>query len=108
MELAVPASLLTWRPGPFHRALAALPVNFPSPVTPVRTDEAPDDARAFSPAPAPAETGAPQDGSRQTGWSGASPHGLAAILSTAREQRPEPNTALQRWWNSATKFLRGL
>ncbi|MER7194799.1 cytochrome P450 [Streptomyces flaveolus] len=28
IELAVPAGLLTWRPGPFHRALNALPVRF--------------------------------------------------------------------------------
>ncbi|MGC0334517.1 cytochrome P450 [Streptomyces sp. SAI-170] len=28
IELAVPAALLTWRPGPFHRALTALPVRF--------------------------------------------------------------------------------
>ncbi|MEV6139218.1 cytochrome P450 [Nocardia sp. NPDC051990] len=36
MELAVPADELAWRPGPFHRALAALPVVFPkSPPLPV-------------------------------------------------------------------------
>ena len=29
MELAVPAEELEWRPGPFHRALTALPVRFP-------------------------------------------------------------------------------
>ncbi|MGW1740325.1 cytochrome P450 [Nocardia sp. NPDC001965] len=29
LELAVPVSELQWRPGPFHRALAALPVTFP-------------------------------------------------------------------------------
>ncbi|WP_174189826.1 cytochrome P450 [Nocardia barduliensis] len=29
MRLAVPASQLQWRPGPFHRALSALPVVFP-------------------------------------------------------------------------------
>lgn len=29
MELAVPRSQLTWRPGPFHRALSSLPVTFP-------------------------------------------------------------------------------
>jgi cytochrome P450 len=28
-RLAVPAGELTWRTGPFHRALAALPVAFP-------------------------------------------------------------------------------
>ncbi|WP_062989185.1 cytochrome P450 [Nocardia anaemiae] len=29
MRLAIPAENLTWRPGPFHRALSALPVVFP-------------------------------------------------------------------------------
>ncbi|MFC4372872.1 cytochrome P450 [Nocardia halotolerans] len=29
LELAVPADELVWRPGPFHRALAGLPVSFP-------------------------------------------------------------------------------
>ena len=29
VELAVPAGELAWRPGPFHRALAALPVRYP-------------------------------------------------------------------------------
>ncbi|PXX71650.1 cytochrome P450 [Nocardia tenerifensis] len=29
LELATPASELVWRPGPFHRALATLPVRFP-------------------------------------------------------------------------------
>ncbi|TYB46799.1 cytochrome P450 [Actinomadura chibensis] len=29
MELAVPVEELEWRPGPFHRALTALPVRFP-------------------------------------------------------------------------------
>lgn len=38
MELAVPASMLVWRPGPFHRALSALPVNFP-PVGDLPADE---------------------------------------------------------------------
>lgn len=30
MKLAVPATELVWRPGPFHRALSALPVTFPA------------------------------------------------------------------------------
>ncbi|WP_438944191.1 cytochrome P450 [Nocardia gipuzkoensis] len=29
IQLAIPADASTWRPGPFHRALAALPVTFP-------------------------------------------------------------------------------
>ncbi|MFE2727273.1 cytochrome P450 [Kitasatospora sp. NPDC059327] len=35
MRLAVPTDQLRWRPGPFHRALASLPVQFPASV-PVR------------------------------------------------------------------------
>ena len=35
IELAVPVSELRWRPGPFHRALTALPVTFP-PSPPLR------------------------------------------------------------------------
>ncbi|MEU6068790.1 cytochrome P450 [Streptomyces sp. NPDC047082] len=30
VELAIPVEELTWRPGPFHRALAALPVVYPA------------------------------------------------------------------------------
>ncbi|GAA5061533.1 cytochrome P450 family protein [Nocardia callitridis] len=37
MSLAEPLAQMSWRPGPFHRALAALPVTFPkSPRLPVR------------------------------------------------------------------------
>ncbi|MFF4449964.1 cytochrome P450 [Streptomyces sp. NPDC001502] len=32
MDLACPPDALTWRPGPFHRALAHLPVLFPAPI----------------------------------------------------------------------------
>ncbi|MFK4540904.1 cytochrome P450 [Streptomyces tendae] len=39
VELAVPEDSLTWRPGPFNRALATLPARF-TPVRPVRRGEA--------------------------------------------------------------------
>ncbi|WP_328786577.1 MULTISPECIES: hypothetical protein [unclassified Streptomyces] len=32
MGLACPPDALAWRPGPFHRALAHLPVLFPAPI----------------------------------------------------------------------------
>ncbi|WST79332.1 cytochrome P450 [Streptomyces sp. NBC_01136] len=38
VELAVPVEELVWRPGPFHRAPAALPVRFPPTTTVVRPD----------------------------------------------------------------------
>lgn len=40
IELAVSADSLTWRPGPFHRALAGLPARF-APVQPQRTSAPP-------------------------------------------------------------------
>jgi cytochrome P450 len=53
MELAVPADELVWRPGPFHRALTALPVRFP-PVPRSEPDEESGDSRCNdSPAPSP-------------------------------------------------------
>jgi cytochrome P450 len=62
MELAVPASELTWRPGFIQRALSALPVRFP-PIAapapapaPVPAEEAPPE-----PAPVPAAPPAPPD-----------------------------------------------
>ncbi|MFE2585919.1 cytochrome P450 [Streptomyces sp. NPDC059378] len=51
VELAVPEDSLTWRPGPFNRALAALPARF-TPVRPVR--------RPAAEGPAPASARAQQ------------------------------------------------
>lgn len=65
IELGVPAQTLTWRPGPFHRALNALPARF----TPVRSERR-------RPLPAAAGGGSPraqeQQGKPQKGswWSG--------------------------------------
>ncbi len=53
MELAVPAGELEWRPGPFHRALVALPVRFP-PVT-VGPGPGAEGLRVVDPAPAAPE-----------------------------------------------------
>ncbi|MFF6995958.1 cytochrome P450 [Streptomyces sp. NPDC008313] len=71
VELAVPASSLTWRPGPFNRALASLPVRFdavtPRPAAaPEPTAVSRDQARSVSPAPTPA---APQPTGRPGRWS---------------------------------------
>lgn len=55
VELAVPVDELEWRPGPFHRALASLPVRFP--VAPVRGAD-PDTGTVRRPAPAPAPAAA--------------------------------------------------
>ncbi|RKE20179.1 cytochrome P450 [Streptomyces sp. TLI_171] len=50
LELAVPEASLSWRPGPFHRALSSLPVRF-TPAAP-----APPAPTAAPPPPAPAAT----------------------------------------------------
>lgn len=41
IELTVPVEELQWRPGPFHRALAALPVRFPAAPTVGRSGDGP-------------------------------------------------------------------
>lgn len=62
MELAVPVEELAWRPGPFHRALAALPVRFP-PVS-ARLDQTGDnrwnDSSIPTPSTPPAVTSTPR------------------------------------------------
>ncbi|MFJ9619043.1 cytochrome P450 [Streptomyces noursei] len=55
IELALPTRSLTWRPGPFHRALEALPARF-TPVQPERR----------SPAESAGSRGAPENASMQT------------------------------------------
>ncbi|MEU8527973.1 MULTISPECIES: cytochrome P450 [Streptomyces] len=50
VELAVPEASLTWRPGPFNRALAALPARF----TPVAAQPMRRPAPQAAPAPTPA------------------------------------------------------
>ncbi|MEO3788572.1 cytochrome P450 [Nonomuraea sp. B10E15] len=45
LELTVPREELPWRPGPFHRALAHLPVSF----TPIRPDQPGDSPWAMQP-----------------------------------------------------------
>jgi cytochrome P450 len=91
MELAIPADRLAWRPGPFHRALTALPVT-------------------FSPASVP---GLARVGSAGTGrdrrWSG------APAVSSMPPAAPAPGTrtrgsvgeAPRRPWDPLVKWWRG-
>ncbi|MFK4145176.1 cytochrome P450 [Streptomyces sp. NPDC004065] len=68
-ELAVPAEELAWRPGPFHRALVALPVEFP-PAAVVGGPAPLDEGSAVAgPAhgPGPSAT-APAAGGARRGW----------------------------------------
>ncbi|MFE9817767.1 cytochrome P450 [Streptomyces sp. NPDC005773] len=79
MALAVDATELAWRPGPFHRALTALPVTF----APARTSSTePSDAsvgESWNPADAPSST-------------------RPAPISTPRPPGSAPK-APRRWWS---------
>ncbi|MGP3925085.1 cytochrome P450 [Streptomyces sp. 8N616] len=86
MELAVDVGKLEWRQGPFHRALAALPVRFPPITVPVTAQE-------------PSGTGGPEAKSvpppsdpRETPTAGAD-------ASEARDRRP--------WWRPLVTWWRG-
>lgn len=87
MQLAVGVEQLAWRQGPFHRALAALPVRF-SPITvPVNTGK-PSGASGWNVNPAPSSSTPPVE------------------TSTARQ--PESgNEVRQPWLNSLVRWWRG-
>lgn len=114
MDLAVPAEKLTWRPGPFHRALDALPVRFPpvaaplpaaTPTAPVAT---PYPAQASVPASGPlgasapyAETPGDSRWKPSTAQSSSTP---PAATSTPRQPASQASgrrsvlSSLARWW----------
>lgn len=87
MRLAVPADQLVWRPGPFHRALTALPVRFTPVAVPVQPDESPGETR-WNVQPNPSSSTPP------------------AVTSTPSPQ-PSPPEARRPWWRSLVGFLRG-
>ncbi|MGY1456262.1 cytochrome P450 [Streptomyces sp. SS8] len=106
VALAVPASELTWRPGPFHRSLSALPVTFP-PLPPS------DPVSGSVPGPAygsvPARTSAPSD--TTTGgqsWNPpTSPSSTPqAGTSTARRPASAPG-GRRRGWSFPAGWSRG-
>ncbi|WP_246495242.1 cytochrome P450 [Streptomyces zagrosensis] len=100
LELAVPVETLMWRPGPFHRALIALPVRFP-PVAPLAAGTS--HASASS---APALT---DETSGETSWN-ASPAPSSstppAATFTAKATGSAP-AGRRRWWNSLAGWWRG-
>ncbi|KRV48966.1 cytochrome [Wenjunlia vitaminophila] len=98
VELAVPPEELQWRPGPFHRALAALPVRFPPvaaeshrsvrPTLSRPSDEPSGDSRWNAPHPAPSVSTPP------------------APTSTARTSGSGSGER-RRWWSSLARLWRG-
>ncbi|NYI07226.1 cytochrome P450 [Allostreptomyces psammosilenae] len=83
LDLAVPAHELRWRPGPFHRALAALPARF----APVQLDETPGE-QPWNVSPAPSSSTPPVE------------------TSTAKAPASEP-PAPRRRWSSPAAWWRG-
>ncbi|WP_189867957.1 cytochrome P450 [Streptomyces noursei] len=64
IELGVPQETLTWRPGPFHRALNALPARF----TPIRADRRSSAAHPAQQAAQPDGSAQEQGKRRRNGW----------------------------------------
>ncbi|MEE4596993.1 cytochrome P450 [Streptomyces sp. DSM 41524] len=95
MELAVPAERLTWRTGPFHRALAALPVRFPA--------QAAAQAESFA---ASVSKSAPFDESPGGSQWNPVPSSSTPPAETLSERQPESQQAARRrllsfltaWW----------
>nr|WP_311765327.1 cytochrome P450 [Streptomyces zingiberis] len=87
IELAVGVDQLSWRHGPFHRALASLPVRFP-PIAASAVAERTLGDSGWTPQPAPSSSTPP------------------AATSTAK---PPASGSRGRsgWWNSLAKWWRG-
>jgi cytochrome P450 len=91
MTLAVPVDELTWRPGPFHRALTALPVKFVPAAVPTRFDDTSGGALWSNPVP-PSSTP-----------SSSTPPGATSMPKGPGSANKEP----RRWWSSLAKWWRG-
>ncbi|WTW94906.1 cytochrome P450 [Streptomycetaceae bacterium NBC_01309] len=113
IKLTVPAEQLRWRPGPFHRALAELPVVFP----PVQPKDAPVTGDAYpapglspvSPRPLPPHPASsePQPGGKEWPSSPAPTSSTpSAATSTARTTSSAP-VVRRRWWHSLAVWRRG-
>jgi cytochrome P450 len=87
MRLAVAVDELVWRPGPFHRALTALPVRFTPVSVPVQPDETPGDSR-WKVHPVPSSSTPP-------------------VTTSTPKPPSSPGTAPRRWWSSLARWWRG-
>lgn len=108
MELAVPADRLQWRPGPFHRALAALPVRFP-PVPLTVSTPLPTQAPASEAVP----VRAPIDDTHGDSEWNASPARQTLLSSTPQAATSTPRATAsarkgrRRVWSSLAAWWRG-
>ncbi|MET0235679.1 MAG: cytochrome P450 [Kibdelosporangium sp.] len=86
MRLAVPADELKWRPGPFHRALASLPVRFTPIATPCPADHMSGDSR----------------------WTASAPTSSTPQAATSTASSPDsPGKGQPAWWRSLVEWWRG-
>ncbi|AOS64220.1 cytochrome P450 [Actinoalloteichus hymeniacidonis] len=83
LELAVAADQLSWRPGPLHRALTALPVRFPP--VPVQIGETIGDS-TWKDRPVPSSSTPPE------------PTSSPKQASSGRRARPRWLNSLVGWW----------
>lgn len=87
VELALGVEQLEWRQGPFHRAVAALPVRFPPATVPVAAAE-PSGASSWNPSPSPSSSTPPAE--------------------TSTQKQPVSATSdPRRWWSSLARWWRG-
>ncbi|EME98860.1 hypothetical protein H340_19393 [Streptomyces mobaraensis NBRC 13819 = DSM 40847] len=99
MELAVPADRLVWRPGPFHRALTALPVRFPPQPVPVSASGSAPVAASASDAPGPRTGPAGAFGHPGGEPARTAPYASPTTPVPARTPAPTPETFGDRRWN---------
>lgn len=115
LELAVPVDRLVWRPGPFHRALTALPVRFPPVPVPVPAPAPQHVQPGYTAEPqrephlhpsAAAETSGESRWNATTALSHPSPSIPQAATFTERQPVSAP-TARRPLWSSLAAWWRG-
>ncbi|MFE9425000.1 cytochrome P450 [Kitasatospora sp. NPDC006697] len=107
VELAVDPARLSWRPGPFHRSLAALPVRFPpaTVTTPIAVLPAARPAGS-GPGHRPAATDLLPGG---PAWNRTAAPTASTPVAPTSTVRPDGSTRTGRWprWSSPAAWLRG-
>ena len=116
IELAVPAAELEWRPGPFQRALTALPVRFPPvaaplppavPTVPVQRSAPLPAARPIAAAAPASPSALPAQTSGDRRWT-PSPMSSTRQAGTSPVKQPaSPGKGPRRGWNFLARWWRG-
>jgi hypothetical protein len=106
MQLAVAVDELVWRPGPFHRALTALPVRFTPVTVPVQPHQTPGDSRwKVHNWTQPMESSPPETADETITLS---LHPRPHRPRHSRRGRPAaPDTVARHWWSPLAKWWHG-